>query len=424
MGYLRNLLASSFAAAFALGACAKSNVQEGGSSETHFLAACNASCDEGYGCLCGTCTQACSDDSACKALSSDATCQGATADECGVEAICDVECVDDADCDALGKHHVCDDGHCRAPMLAINDAGEAGSAGAGGNSRGDAGDLPPGECSLAQYVSTLLSGDIVEDCSPVVDDVAADSASCVRAQMNALRPFSLQWPAQGADSEVKNGFVGIYSRPRYTIYKVHYDSAGFSGDDFPGDVWQLSLNVCTNFFIAPECDSFETCFECEVDATVPSSGCVPSEDGTLIVASHGGLPDGVRCAEGSCLIDDVCYPDGSSTEDGCCTCSNSQPSCIERASCPRWPQIIGKRCDNDDQCKLSADSELQCQPSFGSGGLTCAHPCNLGCPTGTECAFVASTGRHFCQRGCSSNDDCVDTLGESLGSECAQGFCQ
>ena len=42
------------------------------------------------------------------------------------------------------------------------------------------------------------------------------------------------------------------------------------------------------------------------------------------------------CAKGSCKFDGVCYPDGATTEDGCCTCDSAGGSCLERAWCPGW----------------------------------------------------------------------------------------
>lgn len=247
-------------ALLALSACAKSNTQAG-SSETHFLALCNASCDDGFSCLCGVCTETCTGDETCSALDGNATCRP-SADACDVAQVCDVPCSDDADCAAIGAQHSCEGGRCRAPLvMATNDAG------------------------------------------------------------------------------------------------------------------------------AP--------------------------------------PDQLGCGALDCVIDGICYPNGETTEDGCCTCEDGSYSCIEPGWCPSWP-LLGKRCTADDDCKSGAESGLSCHASVSESSINiCARDCNFGCPTGTECTHVEDYSGELCMRTCTSNADCnIEVFGEPLGSECRAGYCQ
>ena len=82
-------------------ACNAHHGSDNGTSETHFLRPCTASCENGYSCLCGVCTLACDDDAACKAQGNEsATCGGPTGDrnECGgVTKLCDMRCAGDGD---------------------------------------------------------------------------------------------------------------------------------------------------------------------------------------------------------------------------------------------------------------------------------------------------------------------------------------
>ena len=110
-------------------------------TETHFLNTCESSCEEGLSCICGVCTQACSDDGSCGSLPGDAVCT-ATSDACGgaVARTCDVTCAGDDDCSSLGATHTCRAGRCRAGTNGTSGAGgNSGNAGSGSGGGGDGG---------------------------------------------------------------------------------------------------------------------------------------------------------------------------------------------------------------------------------------------------------------------------------------------
>jgi polyhydroxybutyrate depolymerase len=85
-----------------LGGCDSSPAGPGDGSETHFLGRCHsqAACGEGFECLCGACTKACSEAQDCGGLAAEtAACIAVAArpEEVGctdapVAAFCDVQC--------------------------------------------------------------------------------------------------------------------------------------------------------------------------------------------------------------------------------------------------------------------------------------------------------------------------------------------
>jgi hypothetical protein len=93
-------------------------------SETHFLTRCDESCGEGFDCVCGVCTKACTETSSCEEYSAAAEC-GPVPDRDSlcpysvVAMMCDVTCRSDADCTSLGSDHHCEDGECRAPAICL-----------------------------------------------------------------------------------------------------------------------------------------------------------------------------------------------------------------------------------------------------------------------------------------------------------------
>ncbi len=94
-------------------------------SESHFLVSCSMSCDSGFECLCGVCTERCSSNDSCQAILSSAECvavdsrppESACPAEQGVSAFCDVRCETSADCVSLGSEFVCRSGFCRQDAL-------------------------------------------------------------------------------------------------------------------------------------------------------------------------------------------------------------------------------------------------------------------------------------------------------------------
>ena len=93
-------------------------------SETHVLTRCDESCGEGFDCVCGVCTKACTETSSCERYAPAAECALVPDREtlCPysvVAMMCDVTCSSDADCGALGGNHRCEDGECRAPAICL-----------------------------------------------------------------------------------------------------------------------------------------------------------------------------------------------------------------------------------------------------------------------------------------------------------------
>lgn len=84
-----------------------------GSGETHFLRYCTDSCASGLECVCGVCTERCSDADACSQRASGAECVTSPA-ACGAtQTSCDVACTSDAQCASISAQHRCEQGQCR-----------------------------------------------------------------------------------------------------------------------------------------------------------------------------------------------------------------------------------------------------------------------------------------------------------------------
>lgn len=113
------LLAVAMGGFLLAGACGGLGPRTG--SETNFLSSCDATCDAGLTCLCGVCTQPCSDTDECTALGSGAECTAEVEPPpnraCPEQeaAFCDRPCSDDADCASLGRTFLCQNRYCREP---------------------------------------------------------------------------------------------------------------------------------------------------------------------------------------------------------------------------------------------------------------------------------------------------------------------
>jgi hypothetical protein len=201
----------------------------------------------------------------------------------------------------------------------------------------------------------------------------------------------------------------------YVVSMFLHDDFGLSPTGPTAQWWQ-----CTELTVLETCSTTDTssCFECTPQTREQCSCTQPSEpSGEPVVECI----DASACNGGSCLINDVCYPSGASTEDGCCTCDGGTASCIQPAWCPGWVQI-GKRCAGDTDCGAPM-SGLRCRTDFIGERGVCTRDCNYGCPTGTECLTVpdynGGTIEDQCMRFCSTSDVCSQEVrGEPLGSEC------
>jgi hypothetical protein len=154
--------------------CAKSATPAGVGGETNWLKRCrdDATCDEGS-CLCGVCTRACSDDSACSGAQVGACVQtdhGAGAALCEeapfagkqAAAVCLPRCAND---DVCGDGFRCDRSVCVPDALssgggpdvpAATVAGTGGSSGSGGTSTDMPDACPDGGCEMLGPVATAL----------------------------------------------------------------------------------------------------------------------------------------------------------------------------------------------------------------------------------------------------------------------------
>jgi hypothetical protein len=186
-------------------------------SETHFLRLCEMSCGSGLSCICGVCTEACSETSMCAALSSAATCV-ATSAACGtsVAMACEMTCAEDADCRALGAAHRCTAGYCRAGSNAVG-APAQGGAGSGSAGQSGHGALDPRAYSVTieAEVTTLCPG----ECT-VLRAVAA----------NGVEPYRYAW--SGADTTGPQVEVCPVASTDYRVTVT--DSRSALGDEFGG----------------------------------------------------------------------------------------------------------------------------------------------------------------------------------------------
>lgn len=172
-------------------------------SETHFLATCSETCADGYSCLCGACTLACSDLGECSSGSLAARCVPAgprVADgTCsqGVSAFCDVACAEDRDCRSVGLSHRCIQNYCRAP------------------------EPPPGACQRTDTTgaSAVILGDALIELSTFVSQLEAlahaadalDRDAGFRSYATSLNsflgvdtfPISAQYAAARAEGPVR-----------------------------------------------------------------------------------------------------------------------------------------------------------------------------------------------------------------------------
>lgn len=93
-------------------ACGELDVRKS-TGETHFLALCSASCADGFDCLCGACTRACTDSLACAEFGAGAGCLPSEASCTDATRTCDLACSADQDCAGLGSAYACRSNRCR-----------------------------------------------------------------------------------------------------------------------------------------------------------------------------------------------------------------------------------------------------------------------------------------------------------------------
>lgn len=102
------------------GGCSVPNSEPTAGSETHFLTACDDTCDSNLSCRCGACTTGCASTSECVKLNAAAVCVAASDGDAGpaceqtqTAAHCDVPCTTSNDCSTFGSDYFCSRGYCR-----------------------------------------------------------------------------------------------------------------------------------------------------------------------------------------------------------------------------------------------------------------------------------------------------------------------
>ncbi|HVW30478.1 MAG TPA: hypothetical protein VHC69_34210 [Polyangiaceae bacterium] len=128
-----------------VGACSE-RVATSGGSETNWLGMCNkdSDCSAGH-CLCGICTESCSDASSCPSGSGLDTCASSSA--AAISALCDGEhTLPSGVClkgcgkgESCGKGFTCESGACVPSVVVGPDAGSGGATGSGGGATGSGG---------------------------------------------------------------------------------------------------------------------------------------------------------------------------------------------------------------------------------------------------------------------------------------------
>ena len=324
-------------ALLALG-CTKTSDPSPG-SQTHFLDACDGNCPSGLSCLCGVCTLACDDgdDAMCAEQAESATCSAAldAATCAGSGRVCDVECAEDGECGALGAGFACEDGRCRT--RAGGSAGTGASAGAGAGGRAGAGagaGTGAGGRGGAGAGGEPMPG---TDGGGVMIDAgqAADAGGDAGGEVCTLPPE-----------------VG----PCEALIMRWYYDVGEQGCRY------FNYGGCMG-----NANNFETQAEC--------------------LAACGGKLTGT----GSCEVNGVVYPSGSSDID-------------DPGSC------------NTCGCE---DGQLLCTD------IACPEPGEAGTVYGTTCSQCGLAGgcavtRTGCLPSCEDESDCLQTP----GSGCVGGICQ
>ncbi|HMI93423.1 MAG TPA: hypothetical protein VK509_18755, partial [Polyangiales bacterium] len=281
-------------------------------------------------------------------------------------------------------------------------------------------------CAPAQVTALLAQGVPLLGCGMLPTEptgaVLESMARCVRDALDSGKPFQLLWEIMAEETTHTQGFVGTFEAGEPKVYGFQHDGAAFS----PGGA-VATWSPCSVFHVLDSCSGSDlrSCFECPPRVADRCSCTQSGESGAspIVRCNDPSVPiDEPPCDPGSCLFDGVCYPSGSSSEDGCCSCVNGQGSCIEPAWCPGWV-AIGKRCASSADCGYPM-SGLHCRTDFFGERGVCTRDCNFGCPTGTEClaavpGFDGGAVANMCMRFCPTPDVCAQEVrGAPLGSEC------
>jgi hypothetical protein len=212
-------------------------------TETHFLRLCDSTCGAGLSCICGVCTEACTETSACANLNPAATC-APTPDACesAVASACEMTCTDDAECNVLGAGYECADGYCRAGSIEGVAAGQSGAGGAAGSSGqgGNGGTNDP-----EAYGVTLEASDLTL--------CPGQCATLQAAVANGVEPLRFTW--SGAEASTDTAQVEVCPTTS-TTYEVTVTDSRSTLGEFGGadqeDVARIELTVDAECNLPPD----------------------------------------------------------------------------------------------------------------------------------------------------------------------------
>lgn len=186
------------------GACGDLGPRTG--SETNFLSSCDATCGEGLTCLCGVCTQPCSETDECAALGSGTECTAEIEpppDRVCPEAetaFCDRPCRVDADCATLRKATRCQNRYCREPDDLAPASCAASTLSIGDNER--AVEVGGTTRDYVVYVPESFTGDtavpLILDFHTLGGDPSGEAANSGYRELAEREGFIVAWP-EGID---------------------------------------------------------------------------------------------------------------------------------------------------------------------------------------------------------------------------------
>ena len=115
----------------ALALACKPETSDPTGGETHFLTRCeegSKSCGDRLTCVCGVCTLPCTERATCEALPAAQCVPGCPIVDSMAPGVCEVSCVSSADCAVVSPSHRCEQGVCRAGVLASGSGGSGGAS--------------------------------------------------------------------------------------------------------------------------------------------------------------------------------------------------------------------------------------------------------------------------------------------------------
>ena len=438
---------------FALG-CQSPDKGPQTSSESHFLTSCNASCGDGFACLCGVCTKPCDSDATCSALAAGAECvevasrpQAASCPAADGAGFCDLRCSADADCHALGGDFGCEAGFCR---------------------QGVQSSVPSERVELDQICPIYVA----DTCRAKIDCYGWDYASydaCVASQ--ECDGFAELNSLLAAGSATYDPVATATCAKELAADPCMFGAILFAVPTLPE-----ALSYCGALVgqraAGASCDQGVECapgLECNVDASCPGTCEAPPQTEDLpqgaACVTEICVPAQAHCSEcalGLECVNQVCIPtpqvgDTCTTLLGCADalwCDLTAGHCAPRAklgeACSDFRQVApncedGLWCDDPpaspetsgtcmapaakgEPCRADANciAPYSCEPSAGATPLdrgTCGDKLDNGaaCDSFDDCASGRCSMTNTCIPQAALGEACVDTCAEGL--TCASSVC-